>query len=152
MGLEHAGFKAMFENEINPICANTYKLNIDIDENNVYVCDINDLLKDIEIHNNVTYLDVKTTGYNFEQKMIFSNQEIAYIAMTPNPYCIYRLYKNNTETYLTSICDDCKSLSTNINLLTKTYNDKLSEMQVGFRGAKLAIAPTLSTLSFRQEI
>ena len=51
MGLEHAGFKAMFANEINPICASTYKLNIDIDENNVFICDIDDLLKDIEIHN-----------------------------------------------------------------------------------------------------
>lgn len=47
-GLEHAGFKAVFANEINPICANTYKLNIDIDADDVYVGDINDLIKDIE--------------------------------------------------------------------------------------------------------
>ena len=57
MGLEHAGFKVMFANEINPICANTYKANIDIDENNVYVCDIDDLLKDIEIQN-ITFGDI----------------------------------------------------------------------------------------------
>lgn len=54
MGLEHAGFKAVFANEINPICANTYKLNIDIDEDNVHVCDIADLLRDIET-NNITF-------------------------------------------------------------------------------------------------
>ena len=102
--------------------------------------------------NNITYLDVKTTGYNFEQKMIFSSQEIAYIATTQNPYCIYRVYKNNTETYFISICDDCKNLSTSIDQLTKIYSNKLNEIQVGFRGAKLAIAPTLNTLSFRQEI
>lgn len=51
LGLEQAGFKVLFANEINPICASTYKLNIDIDENNVYVGDIDDLLKDIEINN-----------------------------------------------------------------------------------------------------
>lgn len=48
MGLEHAGFKATFANEINPICADTYKFNINIDESNVYVCDIDDFLKEIE--------------------------------------------------------------------------------------------------------
>jgi len=57
MGLEHAGFKAMFANEINPVCANTYKLNIDINENSVYVCDIDDLLKDIETKN-ITFGDI----------------------------------------------------------------------------------------------
>lgn len=51
LGLEHAGFKVVFANEINPICANTYKLNIDIDENSVRVCDIDDLLKEIETEN-----------------------------------------------------------------------------------------------------
>lgn len=56
-GLEQAGFKAIFANEINPICANTYKLNIDIDANDVYVGDINDLLKDIE-QQNITFEDV----------------------------------------------------------------------------------------------
>lgn len=48
LGLEHAGFKAIYANEINPVCANTYKQNIDINENNVYVCDINEWLKKIK--------------------------------------------------------------------------------------------------------
>jgi len=102
--------------------------------------------------NNVTYLDVKTTGYDFEQKIIFSSQEIDYIATTQNPYCIYRVYKSNSYTYSLRICDDCKSLSTNINQHTKIYSDKLDELQVAFRGAKLAIAPTISALSFRHDI
>ncbi len=102
--------------------------------------------------NNVIYLDVKTTSYDFEQKMIFSSQEIDYIATTQNPYCIYRVYKNNAEAYSMRICDDCSSLSININQRTKIYSEKLRELQVGFRGAKLAIAPTLTALNFRQEI
>lgn len=47
LGLEQAGFKVIFANEINPICANTYKININIDEKNVYVGDINEWLKKI---------------------------------------------------------------------------------------------------------
>lgn len=56
-GLEQAGFKAIYANEINPICADTYKLNIDIDANNVHVCDINDLIDEISL-NNITFGDV----------------------------------------------------------------------------------------------
>lgn len=48
LGLEQAGFKAIYANEINPICANTYKMNINIDENNIYVGDINEWLKNIK--------------------------------------------------------------------------------------------------------
>ena len=102
--------------------------------------------------NNITYLDVKTTGYDFEQKMIFSSQEIEYIATTQNPYFIYRVYKSNTDKYFLRICDDCKGLSISINQHTKIYSDKLSELQVGFTGAKLAIAPNISTLIFKHEI
>lgn len=56
-GLEQAGFKAIFANEINPICANTYKLNIDIKEENLHVCDINDLLNAL-ISKNITFGEV----------------------------------------------------------------------------------------------
>lgn len=48
LGLEQAGFKAIYANEINPICANTYKLNINIDEKNVYVEDINEWIEKIK--------------------------------------------------------------------------------------------------------
>lgn len=48
LGLEQAGFKAIYANEINPICANTYKLNIDIDNEKVYVGDINEWLENIK--------------------------------------------------------------------------------------------------------
>jgi DNA (cytosine-5)-methyltransferase 1 len=56
-GLEQVGFKVIYANEINPICANTYKLNIDIDENNIHVCDINDWLNEI-IERNVDFGEI----------------------------------------------------------------------------------------------
>lgn len=102
--------------------------------------------------NNVTYLDVKTTGYNFEQQMIFSSQEIEYIANTANPYYIFRVYKNEESNYLLRICDDCKNLSLEINNHTKIYFNSLEKLRVGFRGAKLAIAPNIDVFNFKQEI
>ena len=42
-GLEQAGFTPCFANEINPICANTYKKNRDLSSEQVYVGDIKDL-------------------------------------------------------------------------------------------------------------
>ncbi|WP_455577702.1 protein NO VEIN domain-containing protein [Anaerosinus sp.] len=103
-------------------------------------------------NNNVIYLDVKTTGYDFTQKMIFSSQEIDYIATTRNQYCIYRVYKSNNEKYSIRICDDCKSLSVNINQYTRVYSDELEGLQVGFRGSKLAIDPTIGALNFKNEV
>lgn len=48
LGLEQAGFKAIFANELNPMCADTYKLNINIDSEKVFVGDINNLLSEVK--------------------------------------------------------------------------------------------------------
>lgn len=102
--------------------------------------------------NNIIYLDVKTTGYNFEQQMIFSSQEIEYIANTPYLYCIYRVYKNEDNNYLLRICDNCKDLSLVINEQTKVYSNNLKQIRVGFRGSKFAIDPNIDVLTFKKEI
>ncbi len=48
LGLEQAGFAAVYANEISPICANTYMNNISIEREKFYIGDINELLKDVE--------------------------------------------------------------------------------------------------------
>ncbi|MEG2909654.1 MAG: DNA cytosine methyltransferase [Erysipelotrichaceae bacterium] len=57
LGLEQAGFKVIYANEINPTCANTYKMNIKIDERNIYVGDINEWLKKI-YHEQISFGEV----------------------------------------------------------------------------------------------
>jgi len=44
-GFEQAGFKTVFANDINPTCANTFKKNIDIEENCFFTGDINDIIR-----------------------------------------------------------------------------------------------------------
>lgn len=48
LGLEQAGFSAVYANEINPICAETYINNIKINREQVYIGDINDLLNELK--------------------------------------------------------------------------------------------------------
>ncbi len=48
LGLEHAGFKAVYANEINPVCAETYIKNIEIGCDNFYIGDINDLVENLK--------------------------------------------------------------------------------------------------------
>jgi hypothetical protein len=101
---------------------------------------------------NLSQLDVKTTGYDFAQKMIFSNQEIEYITVTDNGYLIYRVYKTAEDEYKLRICDDCKTLSIQLNHLTITYKDGLNRLQAELQNAKIAIPPNIDSLTFKAEI
>lgn len=105
-----------------------------------------------DLSDNVIYLDVKTTGYDFNQKMIFSSQEIEFIANTQNPYCIYRVYKNENDEYMLRICDNSKKMSEKVNAETVKYSDKLAELNVGFRGAKIAIGADIYDLMFKESV
>lgn len=48
LGLEQSGFKVVYANEINPTCAKTYIKNFDINRENFYIGDINELVKELE--------------------------------------------------------------------------------------------------------
>ncbi len=48
LGLEQAGFQAVFANEINATCVETYLYNRNMSKEQVYIGDINNLLKDID--------------------------------------------------------------------------------------------------------
>lgn len=47
LGLNFAGFKSVFANEINPICAETYVKNFNINKEQMYIGDIHDLIIDL---------------------------------------------------------------------------------------------------------
>ncbi len=101
---------------------------------------------------NVLYFDVKTTGYKFNQKMIFSTQEIDFIANTVNNYCVYRVYKKENGKYALRICENCKEMSQAISSYTSQYNENLSQISVSLQTAKLAISPEIDLLEFKKEI
>ncbi|MCL2049877.1 MAG: DUF3883 domain-containing protein [Defluviitaleaceae bacterium] len=107
----------------------------------------------LENHNgNVVNLDVKTTKFDFSQKIIFSSQEIEFITSTHEDYNIYRVYYNIDNLPHVRICDDCKGIATQINAFTSEYRSRLDKVHTHLQSAKLAISPENECFKFKQGI
>lgn len=105
----------------------------------------------IEMNNgDVIYLDVKNTHYEFEQKMIFSSQEIKFIAESPNKYQIYRVYGDVGSKFL-KICNNAKPLFATIHNKTCTFEKDICSI-AEIETIKMAILPSNSNLTFGREI
>lgn len=98
----------------------------------------------------ILYLDVKTTNHGFEQKMIFSSQEIKFVDGCHNKYFIYRVYSNGDKKYL-KICDNAKDLFSPIYNKTTDFENILDEM-AKVESIKVAILPLHKSLVFGNEI
>ncbi len=98
------------------------------------------------------YFDVKTTERHFAQKIVCSSQEMNFASTAQDSYGIYRVYKNENGEFSLKICDDCKGLSAKITASTTIYSNVLTQLNVDFKGSKLAFSPTLSSLKFSSEI
>lgn len=55
-----------------------------------------------------TFIDVKTTRFNFDNPMIFSSQEVEFITDKSIQYSVYRAYNIAKENPLLRICDNCR--------------------------------------------
>ncbi|HEM3622930.1 TPA: DUF3883 domain-containing protein [Streptococcus suis] len=99
---------------------------------------------------NITYLDVKTTGFDFDQVMVFSSQELNFI-LEKKSYSIFRVYKNKESQYFLRICNDCLSLVESIQQKTQEYMNSLSEIPVTMQSSKITISPKLPMLNFGKE-
>lgn len=104
------------------------------------------------VDGSIIYLDVKTTSYDFEQKIIFSSQEIDFIADTKYEYCVYRVYKGAEQSFNLRIGNNCKGISLKISSLTNDYKNDLSQIKTDLRSVKFAITPTVEDFNFMQEI
>lgn len=100
---------------------------------------------------NCIYLDVKTTDYRFEQKMVFSNQEIAFASEHRDDYCVFRVYCGQDGTRQLKICKDIDGLFVAIHEITNTYNTDLTEL-ANIHTIKLAISPIHSSFSTTEPI
>lgn len=101
---------------------------------------------------NLINLDVKTTKFDFSQKIIFSSQEIDFITKTNESYNIYRVYYGDDELPYVRVCDDCRNLATQIASITSEYRKNLGSVDTDLMSAKLALSPNNGLLSFKREI
>jgi len=101
---------------------------------------------------NIVNLDVKTTKFDFSQKIIFSSQEIDFITNSSENYNIYRVYYKDGNLPYVRICDDCRSLASQISTITNEYRNALVPLHTDLMSAKLALSPSNALLTFKQEI
>ena len=86
------------------------------------------------------YLDVKTTDYRFEQKMIFSSQEIEFASDYRDNYYVYRVYCDEDGARFLKICCDANGLFRTINSTTTEYKAAVDEF-AHVQTVKLAVSP-----------
>lgn len=98
-----------------------------------------------------TFLDVKTTEYRFEQKMIFSNHEIEFASKNDKCYRVYRVYCDSNGVKHLRICKDVAGLFKEIYLKTNEYKYMLGEM-TEIQHIKLTISPYHQSLAWSEQI
>ena len=94
---------------------------------------------------------VKTTKFDFSQKIIFSSQEIDFINKNEN-YSVYRVYYGNDKLPYVRVCVDCRNLAAQITSITNEYRSNLEPVHTILMGAKLALSPNNKLLFFKEEI
>lgn len=99
----------------------------------------------------IVYLDVKTTGHRFKQKMIFSSQEVDFIANNKEDYCIYRVYCDQNGNFYLRTCSNSKELFEKLKTETIDYIKSIASLAT-IGGIKMAISPTQKELIFSDEI
>lgn len=99
----------------------------------------------------IVYLDVKTTGHKFKQKMIFSSQEVDFIANNTEDYCIYRVYCDRNGNFYLRTCSNSKELFEKLKRETLDYIKNIASLAT-IGGIKMAISPTQEELIFSDEI
>lgn len=102
---------------------------------------------------NVIYLDVKTTKFNFEQKVIYSDKEINYALSKPkNYYNIYRIYNLTDNDAKLRICENCVSYFDLINKNILDFQCTLGDIDTNVQSINIAFKPTIKDLNFGNEI
>ena len=86
------------------------------------------------------YLDVKTTDYRFEQKMIFSDHEIKFASDHAGGYRVYRVYCNRDGDRRMRICNDIEGMFVDIHVKTSEFKADIID-SADLHSLKLAISP-----------
>ncbi len=106
-----------------------------------------------DLSDNVVYLDVKTTKFDFKQKIIYSNKEIDFASTVSNDcYNIYRVYNLTESNAKLRICKNCTTHFNSINGNIIKFQENLNRINTGVQSVNIAFEPTISNLVFDKEI
>ncbi|CAA6812378.1 MAG: DUF3883 domain-containing protein [uncultured Sulfurovum sp.] len=108
---------------------------------------------DFEITDNngsIIYSDAKSTSYKFEQKMVFSSQELKFIQQNNN-YLIHRVFNLNERPKL-RICRNIETVSHDFVKNLNNFNQNIKRGGLTLNSTKVSIPPTHNLLRFNNEI
>ncbi|MDM1503796.1 DUF3883 domain-containing protein [Myroides marinus] len=110
---------------------------------------------DFQIINNdgsEIFTDVKTTAFDFNQKMIVSTNEFNFINQNPSNYHIYRVYNLNNNQPSLRICRNINQIGEHIINHTNQLTTNLSSYFTTIQSLKIAIQPQNNILNFDDTI
>ncbi|MBE6272878.1 MAG: DUF3883 domain-containing protein [Bacteroides sp.] len=103
--------------------------------------------------NNQLYIDVKSTMYNFEQMLFFSNQEIDFlVGKKDSEYSVFRVYDLNKEQKKLRICNKCLSYMTSMQKSILDFQTNVKNQDAVLQNIKLGIKPTTCFLEMQPSI
>lgn len=110
---------------------------------------------DFQIFNNdgsEIFTDVKTTAFDFDQKLIVSTNEFNFINQNPTNYHIYRVYNLNNNEPSLRICRNINQIGEHIINHTNQLTTNLSTFSTTIQSLKFAIQPNNHILNFDDPI
>lgn len=96
------------------------------------------------ILNQVHYIDVKSTRFDFLQNIVFSNQEIVFVNQlnSNSTYSVYRIFGLTDTNANLKICTQCMPYMKKLNQNIKTFNDAIILNKTQLLGLNVAVCPT----------
>ncbi len=92
------------------------------------------------------YSDAKATSYRFEQKMIFSSQELQFINENRN-YMVHRVFNINDIPQL-RVCNNIANITDNFMNNYRHFNDAIRQDDIFVNSMKISVPPTNRILNF----
>ncbi len=105
------------------------------------------------IINNTLFVDVKTTRFDFEQYLFYSNQEIDFAAFQENSaYAVYRVFDMNTEQKKFSVCNNCQTYMKSVQQPIVEFKNNIKAQQALIQSIKLGLKPSICFNNISQPI
>lgn len=106
-----------------------------------------------DLSDNIIYLDVKTTKFDFDQKIIYSGKEIEFALSVPNQcYNIYRVYNLTENDANLRICKDCSTHFGAIYDCVSGFSESLNSIETNIQSVNFAFQPNIEVLTFEPQI
>ena len=94
------------------------------------------------IINDKLFVDVKSTRFDFNQYLFYSNQEIDFISSQDrNCYSVYRVYDIEKEERKLQICFDCTDYIQSIKIPINTFSSEIEQRKSLLQTLKLGVMP-----------